>query len=82
MQTAFIVEDELLALNRVKKLLGSYTNELIIVGEAQYGKAAIEQIEQLRPDVLFLDIQLPDMTGFKVLIALAIIYAYFCHKKL
>ena len=66
-QTVFIVEDELLALNRVTKLLGSYANELTIIGKAQHGKTAIQQIEQLQPDVLFLDIQLPDMTGFKVL---------------
>lgn len=67
MQTAFIVEDELLALNRVKKLLSSYVKEIAIIGSAQNGKQAIEQIEVAQPDVLFLDIQLPDMTGFKVL---------------
>jgi len=66
-QTVFIVEDELLALNRVKKLLSSYVSELTLVGSAQRGKLAIEQIETLQPDVLFLDIQLPDMTGFQVL---------------
>lgn len=67
---AFIVEDELPAMQRVKKLLSDYSTDLNIVGEADCGKNAIEQIETKRPDVLFLDIQLPDMTGFEVLSAL------------
>lgn len=67
MLTAFIVEDELLAQNRVEKLLTPYTQAVKLVGTAQNGKTAITHIEELQPDVLFLDIQLPDMTGFKVL---------------
>jgi two-component system LytT family response regulator len=39
----------------------------MILGKAQLGKTAIEEIEQLKPHILFLDIQLPDMTGFKIL---------------
>lgn len=67
MQTAFIVEDELPALNRVKKLLNVYVDDLSVVGTAQNGQSAIQAIEVIQPDLLFLDIQLPDMTGFNLL---------------
>ncbi len=67
MYKAFITEDEYPARLRVKKLLGPYSDEIELVGEADNGNKAIEQIEELRPDLLFLDIQLPDMTGFEML---------------
>lgn len=37
-----------------------------VVGEAQSGTAAIEAVAATHPDVLLLDVQLPDMTGFEV----------------
>ena len=64
---AFLVEDEEPARLRVKKLLSNYREEIEIVGEADHGKTAISEIERLQPEVVFLDIQLPDMTGFLVL---------------
>ena len=64
---AFLVEDEAPARLRVKKLLSNYSTEVEIVGEADHGRAAIAKIEKLKPEVLFLDVQLPDMTGFEVL---------------
>ena len=64
---AFLVEDEEPARLRVKKLLSNYSTEIEIVGEADHGLAAIAKIENLKPEVLFLDVQLPDMTGFEVL---------------
>ena len=67
MLNGFIVEDEHLASIRLQKMLATYVNQLTIIGEANQSSIAIEQIEKLRPDVLFLDIQLPDMTGFDLL---------------
>lgn len=67
MFTAFIIDDENPARLRVKKLLEAYTDKVKILGEADCGRDAIEKVEALRPEVLFLDIQLPDMTGFEIL---------------
>ena len=38
-----------------------------VIGEAEDGESALAAIESLRPDVVLLDIQLPDMDGFAVL---------------
>ena len=38
-----------------------------VVGEAEDGEGALTAIEELRPDLVLLDIQLPDMDGFAVL---------------
>ncbi|MFK7978504.1 MAG: LytR/AlgR family response regulator transcription factor [Saprospiraceae bacterium] len=67
MLNAFIVEDEPLASIRLQKMLGTCIDRITLVGEANQGRLAILAIEKLRPDVLFLDIQLPDMTGFEML---------------
>jgi DNA-binding NarL/FixJ family response regulator len=37
-----------------------------VVGEAEDGASALEAIDRLRPDVVLLDVQLPDMNGFEV----------------
>ncbi len=69
--TAIIVEDELLAQKRMLQLLEPYAEEIHIIGTATNGTSAIRQIEQERPDLLFLDIQLPDLSGFQILAKLS-----------
>jgi two-component system LytT family response regulator len=64
---AYIVEDEKLAGNRLKQLILDGTHDLEIIGESQKGKEAIKEINSLKPELIFLDIQLLDMTGFDVL---------------
>ena len=61
-----IIEDEQHALARMKKLLKNFS-DIEVVGEAMDGQAAITMINDLRPDLVFLDIQLPQYTGFEVL---------------
>jgi two-component system LytT family response regulator len=63
---ASIVDDEPFARERVRRLLGSET-DIGIVGEAGDGFQAIEMIRSTRPDLLFLDVQMPGRDGFAVL---------------
>jgi two-component system LytT family response regulator len=64
-----IVEDEPLARERLRELLQADA-EIELVGECADGRAAIDQIERLKPALVFLDIQLPEVDGFGVLAAL------------
>ena len=61
-----VVEDEVLARQQVKELL-SQQPETELVGECGSGKEAIATIQTEQPDLVLLDIDLPDMTGFDVL---------------
>jgi two-component system, LytTR family, response regulator len=60
-----IVDDELPARERLRRLLGGI-EDVEIAGEAADGVAAIEQIRQLRPDVVLLDIEMPGCRGTEV----------------
>lgn len=66
MISAAIVEDELLATTRLKKMLSS-NSEIRILWESDTVLDAQLQIKKQKPDLLFLDIHLPDDRGFKVL---------------
>ena len=63
---SLIVDDEVDARLRLIRLLSAH-HEAIVVGEAQDGLEALEKIEQLMPDLLFLDIEMPGLKGFEVL---------------
>jgi DNA-binding LytR/AlgR family response regulator len=63
---SLIVDDEEPARSRLRRLLSAHP-EIEIAGEARDGLEAIERIEDLRPDLLFLDIAMPGLTGFEVL---------------
>lgn len=63
---ALIVDDEPLARDMVRVRLESEP-DVEIVGEAEDGPAAVAAITELRPDVVFLDVQMPEMDGFEVL---------------
>lgn len=61
-----LVDDEPLARRRLRSLL-SAANDFQIEGEAEGGEEALRAIEATRPDVVFLDVQMPGMNGFEVL---------------
>lgn len=63
---AFIVEDEPLARDALRELVSS-VDWLEIVGEAADGVTAVEQLEKFRPELVFLDVHLPEMSGLDVL---------------
>ena len=62
----FIVDDERLARNELKRLLKNFS-AIEVIGEAANADEAIEKIEAARPDLLFLDIQMPGRNGFELL---------------
>lgn len=66
---AVVVDDEPAAREAVKTLLEEMPR-IDVVGEAGTGRQAVEQVTALRPDLLFLDIQMPDIDGFGLLEAL------------
>jgi two-component system LytT family response regulator len=63
-----IVDDEPLARSALMRLC-ERDADIQVVGEAESGAAAIHAAEELRPDVMLLDVELPDMSGFDVLSA-------------
>lgn len=66
---AIIVDDELLARRIIREMLADDT-EVEIVAECVNGREAVEAIQTLKPDLLFLDIQMPEVAGFEALEAL------------
>jgi two-component system, LytTR family, response regulator len=63
---AFLADDEQAARSRLRRLLDRHP-QVRIIGEAANGIEAVEAIERLRPELLFLDIQMPGLSGFDVL---------------
>tara|TARA_B100000674_G_scaffold358772_1_gene301658 strand:- start:521 stop:1234 length:714 start_codon:yes stop_codon:yes gene_type:complete len=63
---ALLVDDERLARAELTRLLDKFP-EIEIVSEASNGEEAIDLIEEHKPDLVFLDVQMPGMTGFEVL---------------
>jgi two-component system, LytTR family, response regulator len=68
---ALIVDDEPLARRGIRAHLAN-AEGYEIVGESTNGRDAVADIDQLRPDVVFLDVQMPGMTGFDVVDAIGI----------
>ena len=60
-----IVDDEPTPRERLRRLLDAET-DVEVVGEAEDGRDAIQAIVDLRPDVVFLDIQMPELSGLEV----------------
>ena len=67
MLRAVIVEDEKRSRETLSGLLKLYCKNLTVVGEAENVREGLEVIKQQNPDVVFLDIQMPDGSGFKLL---------------
>ena len=62
---ALIVDDEPIARRVLREEL-ELLPEVLVVGEAGDGKEALQKIANLTPDVVFLDLQMPVMSGFEV----------------
>lgn len=64
--TALVIDDEILSRKRIINLLKE-NEQVELVGEYSNGKSAVVAINGLKPDMIFLDINMRDMTGFEVL---------------
>lgn len=63
---AILIDDERLARSELKRLLKDFP-EIEIIGEAGNAEEAVQEIETLNPDLIFLDIQMPGKSGFEML---------------
>jgi two-component system LytT family response regulator len=68
---ALVADDESLARKFIRRMLKD-DQEVEIVGECNNGKMAVTMIRKYNPDVVFLDVQMPEMDGFAVLEAIGI----------
>lgn len=64
---ALIVDDEREARRRLDRLLAAHSDQIEVAGEAVDGTSAVQAIEKLEPDLVFLDIEMPGLDGFGVL---------------
>jgi two-component system LytT family response regulator len=66
LQKVLLIDDEEPARQLLREYLSDYP-DLVVVGEANNGVDAIRQIQELRPEIVFLDVQMPGLTGLEVL---------------
>ena len=66
MRKVVIVDDEAAGRKLIKEYLEDYP-QLVLLGEANNGVDAVNMINKFKPDLVFLDVQMPGMTGFDVL---------------
>lgn len=62
-----LIDDEKLAIARLERLLAKHADTFDIIGRANNGAEGLSLVETLKPDVIFLDIEMPVMTGFEML---------------
>jgi two-component system LytT family response regulator len=62
---ALIVDDEAPARSKLRRMLSAFA-DVEVVGEASDGSMALSLVAQLHPDVIFLDVQMPEVDGFDV----------------
>ncbi len=63
---SLLVDDERLAREELKSLLKDY-HEVEIIDEAKNGEEGVQKIKELKPDLVFLDINMPGMSGFDMI---------------
>jgi two-component system LytT family response regulator len=64
---AILIDDELSSLQNLKQKLEEFCKSVIVLATVQYPEEAISLIRDFNPDVLFLDIEMPKMNGFRML---------------
>jgi two-component system, LytTR family, response regulator len=67
MMKSLIIDDEPSARARLARMLAAHSSAVGVIGEARDGLEAMEKISGLRPDLVFLDVEMPGLNGFQVL---------------
>src|SRR5215813_2052043 len=67
MMKCLIIDDEPPARARLSRMLAAHSSVAGVIGEARDGLEALEKISGLRPDLIFLDVEMPGLDGFQVL---------------
>jgi two-component system, LytTR family, response regulator len=67
MINSILVDDEVHCLDTLDILLNDYCPEILVMAKCMSAKKAIEAIEKMKPELVFLDIEMPTMTGFELL---------------
>ncbi|AKD56803.1 LytR/AlgR family response regulator transcription factor [Spirosoma radiotolerans] len=62
-----LIDDESLAVSRLRRLLNKHRDSIDVIGEAANGAEGLTLIESLQPDLIFLDIEMPLLNGFEML---------------
>lgn len=65
--TTLLIDDEPLAINRLRRLLDKHRDVFTIIGDAANGADGLSIIETSQPDLIFLDIEMPLLNGFEML---------------
>lgn len=65
--TAILIDDEPMALNAMERMLDKYCSNIEVIGKTKSPEEAVKLINELKPDILFLDIAMPRMDGFTLL---------------
>lgn len=66
MKKIVIIDDEYFFRQALIKYVRSFKDEFTVVGDAGNGKLGIELIEQYHPEIILIDISMPQMTGFDI----------------
>jgi DNA-binding LytR/AlgR family response regulator len=69
MTRVLIADDEAPARSRLRRMLGSFS-DMEVVGEASNGLEALQMVQTAKPDLIFLDIEMPELSGLEVAEAL------------
>ena len=67
MLTAIIIDDETSSRNALRQKLRNHCTDVMIIAECENGEEGIENIEKKKPDIVFLDVEMPRMNGFTML---------------
>lgn len=62
----FLVDDEAIAIRHFQRVLNKGSDFYEVAGTAEHGAAALKKIEQVKPDVVFADVQMPVMDGLEL----------------